>query len=111
MMFAGLAIGRLGVSENSTPVDFTPVYITPIANHDPSPKPPQKPTPKPDNTTRNFLQITPTPRDISDDNGGRTSDTTSDTTGDDTGGSVDTGDTSGSGDSGDSTGSDSTDHD
>ena len=97
MMLAGLAIGRLGVSENSTPVDFTPVYITPIANHDPSPKPPQKPTPKPDNTTRNFLQITPTPRDINDDN-----------TGDDTGGSVDTGDdSSGSDDTGDdSSGSD-----
>ena len=101
LTLAGLMIGRVDANTNSTPADFTPVVITPIANHDPTPKPTPKPTqtaaPKPDNTTRTFLQITPTPRDI----------------GDDTSGSVDTSDdTSGSDDTSDDTsGSDSADND
>ena len=105
LTLAGLVIGRVDANTNRTPADFTPVVITPIANHDPTPKPTQKPTqtaaPKPDNTTRTFLQITPTPRDISDDTDGSDGDDTSDDTGDS--GSADTGDDSnGSDDTSDS---------
>ena len=129
LTLAGVVIGRVDANANGTPADFTPVVITPIANLDPTPKAPQKATqkpvqkpaqtpaqttaPKPDNTTRTFTQITPTPRDISDDddNGGQASDNGSDDTSDSDDPSDDTSDNSGSGSGSDDTsGSDSTVH-